>query len=84
MSKFAIEIIEVLSRTVIVEGDSYEDAKAKVKESVEKRSIILNEDNSHYDFDYKNDTENYIEIFGDEKFKSFPEADELTHKTITV
>ena len=84
MSKFAVEIIEVLSRTVISEGDTYEQAEAKVKRSVKGGSIILNEENSHYDFDYKNDTENYIEIFGDEKFQSFPETDELVHKTITV
>lgn len=84
MSKFAVEIIEVLSRTVIAEGDTYEEAEAKVKRSVKVGSITLNEENSHYDFDYKNDTENYIEIFGDEIFQSFPETDELVHKTITV
>lgn len=84
MSKFAVEIIEVLSRTVISEGDTYEEAEAKVKRSVKGGSITLNEENSHYDFDYKNDTANYIEIFGDEKFQSFPETDELVHKTITV
>ena len=28
MSKFAVEIIEVLSRTVISEGDTYEEAEA--------------------------------------------------------
>lgn len=72
MSKFAVEIIEVLSRTVISEGDTYEEAETKVKRSVKGGSITLNEGgNSHYDFDYKNDTENYIEIFGDGNFNHF-------------
>lgn len=67
MKKFAICITETLTRTVIVEVDdneTYEDAEEKVYQAYNDCHIVINEDNSAVEFGCKDDTENYIEIFG--------------------
>ena len=75
--KYAVELIETLTRTVIVEAESYLEAEEKVKEAYRKASLQLDADNSYVDLELKNDTENYIIIFGEEEFLAMEETDEL-------
>ena len=44
--KFAVRLTELLSRTVIVECDSYEDAEKKVEAAYKSGELILTADNS--------------------------------------
>ena len=69
MARFAVNIKETLSHTIIVDNvDSYEEAEAKVKNAYDKCDIILTADNSSVDVEYNNDTEAYLEIFPLEQF----------------
>ena len=74
MKKFAVGVTETLTRTVIVEVDddaTYEDAEEKVYQAYNNCYIIINEDNSTVEFECKDDTENYMELFG-EDFDELP------------
>lgn len=75
--KYAVELIETLTRTVIVEAESYLEAEEKVEEAYCKARLRLDADNSYVDLELKNDTENYIDIFGEEEFLAMEETDEL-------
>lgn len=68
--KYAIKITELLVRTVVVEAEDYLEAEDKVANAYYKGDLQLNADNSAVDLELENDTENYIEIFGEEEFKS--------------
>ena len=74
MKKYAVCIIETLTRTVIVEVDdneTYEDAEEKVYQAYNNCYIVLNADNSAVDFECEDDTENYMELF-EEDFDDLP------------
>ena len=74
--KFAVRLTELLSRTVIVECDSYEDAEKKIEAAYKSGEIILTADNSTVEFECINDTENYLDIMGEEEYKIM-EVDEI-------
>ena len=68
--RFAVNIKEILSNTIVVDNvNSYEEAEDKVKEAKGKGFLIMNYDNSSIETEYKDDTNTYLEIFGDEEFK---------------
>lgn len=74
MKKFAVGVTETLTRTVIVEVDddaTYEDAEEKVYQAYNNCYIVINEDNSAVEFECKDDTENYMELF-EEDFDELP------------
>ena len=76
--KYAIKVTELLVRTVVVEAEDYLEAEDKVANAYYKGNLQLNADNSAVDLELENDTENYIEIFGEEEFKSMEISKELT------
>lgn len=67
--KIAVKVTELLTRTVIVEADTYDEAEDKVLNTYYKGALILNENNSTVDLKCKNDTGNYIKIFGKDGFE---------------
>lgn len=73
--KYAVKVTELLTRTVVVEAEDYLNAEDKVAEAYYGGNLQLNGDNSSVDLELENDTENYIEIFGEEEFKAM-EVDE--------
>lgn len=75
--KYAIKVTEFLVRTVVVEAEDYLEAEDKVANAYYKGNLQLNADNSAVDLELENDTENYIEIFGEEEFKSMEVSEEL-------
>ena len=66
--KVAVALIEKRVRTVIVEADSYDEASEKVMDAYDKGDIDLNYDNAVMEAETKDDTVNYIEIFGEKEF----------------
>ena len=64
--KYAIKVTELLVRTVVVEAENYLEAEDKVANAYYKGNLQLNADNSAVDLELENDTENYVEIFGEE------------------
>ena len=66
--KYAIKITESWSRTVIVEADSYEDGVNKLEMAYEGDEITLTPDNAISELSCENDTENYVDLFGQEEF----------------
>lgn len=74
--KVAVALIEKRVRTVIVDADDYEEASKKVMDAYDKGDIDLNYDNASIEAETKDDTANYIEIFG-EKESMDMEATEL-------
>ena len=76
--KYAIKVTELLTRTVIVEADTYDEAEDKVADAFYKGALVLHEDNSAVDLNCDNDTGNYIEIFGKEIFEQMEVSWELT------
>lgn len=75
--KIAIKVTELLTRTVIVEADTYDEAEDKVADAFYKGTLVLHEDNSAVDLECENDTENYIEIFGKDGFEQMDVSWEL-------
>ena len=69
MKKYAVEMKETYTRTIIVEAEDYLEAEDKVADAYYDGRIILDGDNSAIDVELQNDTENYIEIFGKEDFE---------------
>lgn len=67
--KYAIKVTELLTRTVIVEADTYDEAEDKVADAFYKGALVLHEDNSAVDLECNDDTEDYIEVFGKEFFE---------------
>lgn len=72
--KYAVKVTETLTNTVIVEADNYLEAKEKVRWAYDSCRLILNADNSAVDVEFENDTDNYIELFGEEEFQSMEET----------
>ena len=66
--KYAIRITESWSRTVIVEANSYEDGVNKLEMAYEGDEITLTPDNAISELSCENDTENYVNLFGQEEF----------------
>ena len=64
--KIAVKVRETLTRTVVVEAGSYLEAEDIVADAYYNGNLQLHADNSAVDLELKNDTENYIEIFGEE------------------
>ena len=50
--KYAVRVTESLSRTIIAEADSYEQAEAKVKFAYDTSKIMLQANDSTVDVDY--------------------------------
>ena len=76
--KYAIRVTEILTRTVIVEADTYDEAEDKVADAYYKGILLLHADNSAVDLECENDTEDYIKIFGTETFEQMEVSWELT------
>ena len=67
--KYAIKITESWSRTVIVEADSYDDGVNKLEMAYEGDELTINPDNAILsELSCENDTENYVDLFGQEEF----------------
>lgn len=75
--KYAIKVTELLTRTVVVEADTYDEAEDKIADAFNNGALVLHEDNSAVDLECENDTENYIEIFGKEVFEQMEVSWEL-------
>lgn len=75
--KIAVKVTELLTRTVILEADTYDEAEDKVADAFNKGALVLHEDNSAFELQCENDTENYIEIFGKEEFEKMKVSCEL-------
>lgn len=69
--KYAIEIKECLTRTIIVEAEDVDAAIEKTKMAYDQNIIEVNYDNASVDVDVNDDTENYIDIFGEETIHEF-------------
>ena len=69
--KYAIEIKECLTRTIIVEAEDVDAAIEKTKMAYNQNIIEVNYDNASVDVDVNDDTENYIDIFGEETIQEF-------------
>ena len=66
--KYAVRVTESLSRTIIVEAESYEQAEAKVKFAYDTSKIMLQANNSTVDVEYEDDTKNCIDMFDEDGF----------------
>ena len=74
--KVAVALIEKRVRTVIVNAENYDEASEKVMDAYDKGDIDLNYDNASIEAETKDDTANYIKIFGEKEFMDM-EATEL-------
>lgn len=79
VSNVAVNVREVLSRTVIVKAKDYSEAKAKVEEAYHNGNLQLGANDISVELELKNDTENYINIFGKEEFESMEVSEEFLH-----
>ena len=75
--KYAVKVRETLTRVVIVEADDYLEARDKVEDAYHRVDLELNADNSAVDLELENDTDNYIEMFGEEEFQLMEVSDEV-------
>ena len=66
--KYAVCITETLSKTIIVEANSYEQAEQLVADEYYNCDIILYPEDCSVDTEFIDDTSNYIDIFGKDKF----------------
>lgn len=72
MKKYALKISEIYTRTIIVDVEDDQDyltAEGKCADAYYDGQIMFNADNSAVDLEIENDTENYIEIFGENEFQ---------------
>lgn len=69
--KIAVRVTEMYTRTVIVDADNYDAAEAIVADAHEKGRLVMDIENSSVEIECKDDTAEYIKIFG----KSFFEMD---------
>ena len=74
--KIAVKVRETLTRVVVVEAEDYIEAEDKVSDAYYKGNLQLHADNSAVDLELENDTDNYIEIFGEE-FDTMEVTEEL-------
>ena len=75
--KYAIKVREILQRVVIVEADDYLEARDKVEDAYYRVDLELNADNSAVDLELEDDTDNYIEMFGEKEFQLMEVSDEV-------
>lgn len=75
--KYAVKVREILTRVVIVEADDYLEARDKVEDAYYRVDLELNADNSAVDLELENDTDNYIEMFGEKEFQLMEVSDEI-------
>lgn len=75
--KYAVKVRETLTRVVIVEADDYLEARDKVEDAYYRVDLELNADNSAVDLELENDTNNYIEMFGEKEFQLMEVSDEV-------
>lgn len=75
--KIAVKVTELLTRTVVVEAENYEEAEDKVADAYYNGNLVFHADNSAVDLECENDTKNYIEIFGKEEFKNMDVSEEF-------
>ena len=75
--KYAVKMTETLTRVVIVEAGNYLEAEDKVFNAYFDGYVQLHADNSAVDLALENDTDNYIEIFGEEEFLKKEVCDEI-------
>ena len=73
--KYAVKMIETLTRTVVVEADDYLKAEEKVADAYYRGWLQLHADNSAVDLELDNDTENYMELFGPELWRDMEVED---------
>ena len=73
--KQAIKVIETRTTTIVVEADDYLEAEEKVKNAYDNGNISLDYDNSSIDMEVEDDTENYIDIFGEDEFQKMDAAE---------
>lgn len=71
--KIAICVEEKLTRTVLVDADNYEEAEKKVSKAYDECKLILTPDNSIVEVEYRDDTEQYIDVFGLNEFDAMEE-----------
>lgn len=57
--KYAVKIIETLTKVEIVEADNWLEARDKVEDAYYNEDIILDADNSTVDMELENDSEHY-------------------------
>ena len=57
--KYAIEIEETLSKTIIVEADSEQEALSLVEDAYDSEAIVLDADNSNFTREFRNATNTY-------------------------
>lgn len=75
--KIALKVTELLTRTLVVEADTYEEAEDRIVNSHTKGSLMFHADNSAVDLEIENDTDNYIEIFGKDSFEKMEPSREI-------
>lgn len=64
--RVAVCITETLTRTIVVDDvENYEEAESRIKEAYDKGNIILDADNSNCEVEFEDDTENYLDIYGE-------------------
>ena len=74
MAKFAINIKEIHSKTLIVEAENYEKAEAIVEGANNECFIDLYDyHDTHYETEYTDDTLNYILVFKEKGLNELPE-----------
>ena len=66
LSKFAIEITETASKTVIVEAETEEEAINKVRDAYYDADIVLDADNANIDAEFNNVSTFYDDIENEE------------------
>ncbi len=62
--KYAVKIVETLTKVEIVEAEDWLEAQDKVEDAYYNGNIILNADNSAVDMELENDSEFYEKEMG--------------------
>ena len=75
--KYAIKVTKLLTRIVVVEADTYDEAEDKIADAFYSGFLGLHEYNSAVDLECENDTEYYIEVFGKDGFEQMEVSQEL-------
>ena len=78
--KYAIQIKESYTRTVIVEASDYNEAVDNVVDAYTKGTITLNADNSSVEIECIDDTQEYLKIFGNDQFEKMDVLENLIKK----
>lgn len=85
MGKFGVMVSEVLSRSIIVDADSYEEAEEKVIAAYEGGFLKFNRENSDNHLDEpKDDTGYYLSIFTEEEFNELPQDEDINRYSCII